>query len=101
MSSQQAAFTEHARQTGNPEFADLPSYRGDMNTTLIKCAGGQTVMVQHDTSTPRAYSRIHLLQGSLGMARKWPRRASASTGRDTAGWTRKSSPSWRPSTGIR
>lgn len=74
MSSQQAAFTEHARQTGNTEFADLPTYRGDMNTTLIKCMGGQSVMVQHDTSTPRSYSRIHLLQGSLGMARKWPRK---------------------------
>jgi predicted dehydrogenase len=74
MSSQQAAFTEHARQTGNTEFTDLPGYRGDMNTTLIKCAQGQTVMVQHDTSTPRAYSRIHLVQGSLGMARKWPRK---------------------------
>ena len=73
MSSQQAAFTEHARRTGNLEFADLPTYRGDMNTTLIKCANGQTVMVQHDTSTPRAYSRIHLVQGSLGMARKWPK----------------------------
>jgi predicted dehydrogenase len=73
MSSQQAAFTEHARRTNNPEFADLPSYRGDMNTTLIKCAGGQTIMVQHDTSTPRSYSRIHLVQGSLGMARKWPK----------------------------
>jgi hypothetical protein len=45
-----------------------------MNTTLIKCAGGQTVLVQHDTSTPRPYSRIHLVQGSLGMARKWPRK---------------------------
>ena len=74
LSSQQAAFTEHARQTGNTEFADLPTYRGDMNTTLIKCAGGQSIMVQHDTSTPRAYSRIHLVQGSLGMARKWPRK---------------------------
>ena len=70
MSSQQAAFTEHARRTGNLEFADLPTYRGDMNTTLIKCARGQTVMIQHDTSTPRSYSRIHLVQGSLGMARK-------------------------------
>jgi len=73
MSSQQAAFTEYARQTGNMEYADLPTYRGDMNTTMIKCAGGQTIMVQHDTSTPRDYSRIHLLQGSLGMARKWPK----------------------------
>jgi hypothetical protein len=74
MSSQQAAFTEHAKVTGNQPFMDLPSYRGDMNTTLIKCAGGQSVMIQHDTSTPRAYSRIHLVQGSLGMARKWPRK---------------------------
>ena len=73
MSSQEAAFTEHARRTGNAAFSDLPDYRGDMNTTLIKCAGGQTIMVQHDTSTPRAYSRIHLVQGALGMARKWPK----------------------------
>jgi len=74
MSSQEAAFTEHARQTGNTEFTDLPTYRGDMNTTLIKCANGQSIMIQHDTSTPRSYSRIHLVQGSLGMARKWPRK---------------------------
>lgn len=73
MSSQQAAFTEHARLTGNADFTDLPNYRGDMNTTMIKCAGGQTIMVQHDTSTPRNYSRIHLVQGSRGMARKWPK----------------------------
>jgi len=74
MSSQQAAFTEHAKLTDNLQFADLPSYRGDMNTTMIKCANGQTIMVQHDTSTPRSYSRIHLVQGSKGMARKWPRK---------------------------
>jgi len=74
MSSQQAAFTEHARLAGNAAYTDLPTYRGDMNTTLIRCAGGQTIMVQHDTSTPRAYSRIHLVQGARGMARKWPRK---------------------------
>ncbi len=86
MSSQQAAFTEHARLTDNPDFADLPSYRGDMNTTMLKCAGGQTVMIQHDTSTPRAYSRIHLIQGSRGGAqvaapRHLPARARPRVGR--------------------
>ena len=85
MSSQQAAFTEYARQTGNAQFADPPGYRGDMNTTMIKCAGGQTIMVQHDTSTPRAYSRIHLLQGSRGMARKWPKTGVCLYG-DGHGW---------------
>lgn len=86
MSSQQAAFTEHARLTGNLEFVDLPGYRGDMNTTLIKCANGQTVMVQHDTSTPRPYSRIHLLQGSLGIARKWPQVGIALHGEEGHHW---------------
>ncbi|VGO21907.1 Gfo/Idh/MocA family protein [Pontiella sulfatireligans] len=72
MSSQQAAFTAWAAENNKPEMAALENYRGDMNTTLIKCAKGQTVMVQHDVSTPRPYSRIHLLQGTKGMVRKYP-----------------------------
>lgn len=72
MSSQEAAFTEWARANGRDKYANLKHYRGDMNTTLIKCAKGQSIMIQHDVSTPRPYSRIHLLQGTKGMARKWP-----------------------------
>ncbi len=72
MSSQDAAFREWARAHNNKELQQVEKYRGDMNTTLIKLAKGQTIMVQHDVSTPRPYSRIHLLQGSKGMARKWP-----------------------------
>ncbi|MEA2069330.1 MAG: Gfo/Idh/MocA family oxidoreductase [Verrucomicrobiota bacterium] len=72
MSSQQAAFTEWAKENSKEKYAELNHYRGDMNTTLIKCAKGQTIMVQHDVSTPRPYSRIHLLQGTKGMVRKWP-----------------------------
>ena len=45
-----------------------------MNTSIIKCKNGETIMVQHDISTPRPYSRIHLLQGTRGCARKWPHR---------------------------
>ncbi|HEY1023703.1 MAG TPA: Gfo/Idh/MocA family oxidoreductase [Sphingobacteriaceae bacterium] len=47
-------------------------YRGNMNTTLIHTVKGKTVMVQHDVSSPRPYSRIHLISGTKGMARKWP-----------------------------
>jgi predicted dehydrogenase len=72
ISSQEAAFTAQARRDNKPTLATLPKYRGDMNTSVIKCANGQTVMVQHDISTPRPYSRIHLLQGSDGCAMKWP-----------------------------
>ncbi|MCK5675385.1 MAG: Gfo/Idh/MocA family oxidoreductase [Verrucomicrobia bacterium] len=76
MSSQEAAFSEWAR-TNNKKYAGIENYRGDMNTTLIKCAKGQTIMIQHDVSTPRPYSRIHMLQGTKGIARKYPKRQIA------------------------
>jgi hypothetical protein len=47
-------------------------YRGNMNTTIIKTDLGKTLMVQHDVSTLRPYSRIHLLSGTKGIAQKWP-----------------------------
>lgn len=72
MSSQEAAFTQMAKDLGRKEFQNIEDYRGDMNTSLLKLAKGQTIMIQHDVSTPRPYSRIHLLQGSKGCARKWP-----------------------------
>ena len=48
------------------------NYRGNMNTTLIRTEKGRTIMIQHDVTTPRPYSRIHLISGTKGMARKWP-----------------------------
>lgn len=52
-------------------YVDQP-YRGNMNTTLIRTHKGKTVMVQHDVSTIRPYSRIHLVSGTKGAAQKWP-----------------------------
>ncbi|MFM2139381.1 MAG: hypothetical protein RJA57_1688 [Bacteroidota bacterium] len=48
------------------------TYRGNMNTTLLRTEKGRTVMVQHDVSTLRPYSRIHLVSGTKGVAQKWP-----------------------------
>jgi Oxidoreductase family, NAD-binding Rossmann fold len=53
------------------EYVDKP-FRGNMSTTLIRSNKGKTVMVQHDVSTIRPYSRIHLLSGTKGAAQKWP-----------------------------
>jgi predicted dehydrogenase len=53
------------------EFA-TPTYRGNMNTTIVRTEKGKTIMIQHDTTTPRPYSRIHLLSGTKGVAIKWP-----------------------------
>ncbi|MHC4506493.1 MAG: Gfo/Idh/MocA family protein, partial [Planctomycetota bacterium] len=47
-------------------------YRGQMNTTVIRTAKGRSIMVQHDVTSPRPYSRIHLLSGTKGIAQKWP-----------------------------
>jgi hypothetical protein len=47
-------------------------YRGNMNTTTVRTAKGKTMMIQHDVTSPRIYSRIHLLSGTKGFASKWP-----------------------------
>jgi hypothetical protein len=43
-----------------------------MNTTLVRTVNGKTIMIQHDTTSPRPYSRIHLVSGTGGIASKWP-----------------------------
>jgi hypothetical protein len=48
------------------------NYRGNMNTTTVRTVKGKTIMIQHDVSSPRPYSRIHLLSGTKGFASKWP-----------------------------
>lgn len=53
------------------EFADN-KFRGNMNMTMIKSISGKTVMVQHDVSSPRPYSRLHVLSGTKGFAQKYP-----------------------------
>ncbi|HBL83598.1 MAG: glycosyl hydrolase [Clostridiales bacterium GWF2_38_85] len=40
---------------------------GDVVTTVIKCAHGETIVLFHDTSLPRPYSRGNLLQGTNGI----------------------------------
>jgi predicted dehydrogenase len=45
---------------------------GDMNTTMVRTVKGKTIMIQHDTTSPRPYSRIHLISGTNGIAQKWP-----------------------------
>ena len=44
----------------------------DVVTTLLRTAGGETVVVTHDTSSPRPYSRDILIQGTNGILRKYP-----------------------------
>jgi predicted dehydrogenase len=62
-------------------------YRGNMNTTSIRTYKGRTMMVQHDVTSPRPYSRIHLVSGTKGMAQKWPEPARIAVGHE--GWLKE------------
>lgn len=53
------------------QFVDK-KFRGNLNVTTIKTLKGKTIMIQHDVSTPRPYSRIHLVSGTNGIAQKYP-----------------------------
>ena len=41
--------------------------QGDIVNTLIKCAGGETILLTHDTTLPRPYSRGGRVQGTRGV----------------------------------
>ena len=43
---------------------------GDVVTTVIKCAKGQTIMLSHDTNNPRPYSLNFRVQGTRGLWQK-------------------------------
>lgn len=47
---------------------------GDINVSLIRTVNGKTITLYHDTDSPRPYTRIHLVQGTKGLAHKWPNR---------------------------
>ncbi len=63
------------------EFAGK-KYRGNMNTSTVRTYNGRTIMIQHDVTSPRPYSRIHLISGTKGMASKWPSPERISNGHE-------------------
>ncbi|MCX6169380.1 MAG: Gfo/Idh/MocA family oxidoreductase [Ignavibacteriales bacterium] len=44
----------------------------DVVTTLIKTMNDETILITHDTSSPRPYSRDIYVQGTKGLVRKYP-----------------------------
>ncbi len=74
MSSRQIGMTAYAKEKfgEDSDFAKRDYKNGDMNTTLIRTENGKTIMIQHDVTSPRPYSRIHLVSGTKGFAQKWP-----------------------------
>lgn len=79
LSSDQFGMTKYAEEKfgKDSEFAQTEYAKGDMNTTLIKTEKGKSILLQHDVTSPRPYSRIHLISGTEGFAQKYPRKGIA------------------------
>ncbi len=45
---------------------------GDVVSTLIRTVMGQTILVVHDTDSPRPYSRKLIVQGTKGLVQRYP-----------------------------
>jgi hypothetical protein len=76
MSTNDFTMGKHANQlaAGDEFFAPYANknYRGNMNTSLVKTNLGRTIMIQHDVSSVRPYSRLHVVSGTSGGAMKYP-----------------------------
>ena len=61
---------------------------GDMSTTVMHTVNGKTVMIQHDVTSPRPYSRINLLSGTKGCLNDYPFRIALeeTPGAGAHGW---------------
>jgi len=59
------------------------SFRGNMNTSIMRTHMGRTIMLQHDISSPRPDVRFNIISGTKGIAQKYPQPAF-STSHD--GW---------------
>lgn len=60
---------EYVVKTGgeNHPNAKVEFKLGDIVTTMINCANGETVLLQHDTNLPRPYSLGFRVQGTHGL----------------------------------
>ena len=60
----------HLKEQTGEDAADFAN--GDLTTTMLRTAGGKTILLQHDVMTPRPYDRGYQLVGTDGFARKYP-----------------------------
>ena len=66
-----------AAQYGKASREAKTTYKlGDMNTTVIRTYRGKTILVQHDTTSPRPYSRINTISGTKGVLSDYPLRVA-------------------------
>ena len=69
MSSKARGLNEFLKREKGDDY-DMTGYpwaEGDIVTTMIRCSGGETMLLTHDTTLPRYYSRFGSVRGTRGM----------------------------------
>lgn len=56
-----------SKSAGMRRYNGEDAVQGDITNTLIKCAGGESVLLTYDTTLPRPYSRGGRVQGTRGI----------------------------------
>lgn len=77
MSTPERGLTLHREQEvpdrTNPKWSER-YVTGDLNSSLIMTAKGRNILLQHDVSNPRPYSRLNGVQGTRGVFEDYPAR---------------------------
>lgn len=67
------------KAVGNPEYIkektgeEVKDFRnGDHTSTLIRTEKGKSILIEHNVTSPRPYSRMYQLTGTKGFANKYP-----------------------------
>lgn len=69
MASKSRGLNEWLRKNKGADYdiTEYPFNQGDVVTTMIKCANGETITLHHDCSLPRPYSRDYVVEGTKGV----------------------------------
>ncbi|MFB9279714.1 Gfo/Idh/MocA family protein [Cohnella cellulosilytica] len=69
VASKASGMQEYIRRTGDDghPLAGVRFQQGDIVTTVIRCARGETIAITLDTTLPRSYSRGFTVRGTKGM----------------------------------
>ena len=62
-------YVESHKDTVNPNLIGKDFMQGDVVTTVIKCAHGETIHLMLDTSLPRGYNRQFTVHGTKAFSR--------------------------------
>ena len=60
---------------------------GDLNRSLLRTAKGRVILLEHDVTSPRPYSRINSVQGTKGLFEDYPPRIYLEAPNVREAWT--------------